>query len=81
VESDRIVAYDTRSWSEISSVEAHDFFWTMTLGPGGDRIYAPTFDEPTWSIQVFDAHTLEQLGTVEDVGRTPSLIEVPKLGR
>jgi hypothetical protein len=81
VDADGISAFDTRTWQRIQAVRTEDHFWTMTLGPGGDRIYAPSFDEPSWSIQVFDARTLEQLGTIEDVGRTPALIEVPRLGR
>ncbi|HEY7875506.1 MAG TPA: PQQ-binding-like beta-propeller repeat protein [Actinomycetota bacterium] len=81
VDANGIAAYDVRTWDQIASVRAEDFFWTMTLGPGGRRIYAPSFDEPSWSIQVFDARSLEQLGTVGDVGRTPVLAEVPRLGR
>lgn len=53
----------------------------MTLGPDAERIYAPTYGEQRWSIQVFDAQTLQQLGTIEHVGRGPALVEIPRVGR
>jgi DNA-binding beta-propeller fold protein YncE len=81
VNANGIRAFDTTSWEPVGSVTTDDFYWTLALGPGGERLYAPTFGEPTWSIQVFDADTLEQLRTIEDVGDTPALIEVPRLGR
>jgi hypothetical protein len=87
VDATAVVAYDTRTWDQVASVDALHHYFGLALGPAGTGLYAPTLQFPHGqnkggaSLQVFDGRTLRQLGSIRHVGDSPALVEVPRLGR
>jgi DNA-binding beta-propeller fold protein YncE len=81
IDAKGITAFDTSSWRRIGSVTATDFYWSLALGPGGSKLYAPSFGDPDWTIQVFDAATLEELDPIRGGGHNPVFVETARLGR
>lgn len=81
VEADGITSFVTGNWVPIgSSSEIKRPYWSLALGPGEDYIYAPTFGEPAWRIQKFDARTFQQRPGIRGAAQAPTIVQVPRLG-
>lgn len=73
--TDRIHAYDIRSWTEVGSLATSMPFWSLALDSAANLLYAPTGVEGK-SVLVVDLVGWRELGRIKDIAETPTRVIV-----